>query len=478
MITAERMAAVDENAAELGVSQRQLMESSGRAVADSVRSIADPGARVAIVAGRGNNGGDGFVVPRFLEDYNVSVHLVGRADTITTDISRKNWEVLENAEYDRSEWRDAREIDLPSADVLVDAILGTGVSGEIREPAASAIEAVNESGAYVVSVDVPSGLDADTGELASHAVEPDHVVTFHDRKPGLNALEVPITVADIGIPSAAELFVGPGDLGWMGREAASHKGDAGHVLVIGGGPYTGAPALSGLAALRTGGDLATVACPSSIASTVQSYAPDIIVHAFSGGRLETDHTQELLEVADELDCVLIGPGLGDARESLRAVREFLRAYEGRCVVDADALQVVPDVQTSASVICTPHQGELEAMGGPRNADWRDRMEAVEAYADNLGHTILVKGAYDIVSNGSHTRVARPGNPGMTVGGTGDVLAGIVATIFAQRDDPLMAGSVGAYLNGYAGDLAAEKYGDSLIASDVVELIPPAILEAK
>lgn len=474
MITPERMGAVDRNAAALGISQRQLMESSGRAVAEAVRDRAPGGARVVIVAGRGNNGGDGCVAPRFLDDYDVSLFLLGRADDISTEIARRNFDALRSGEYDIGTWRDSSHIDLPDADVIVDAILGTGVDGPVREPAATAIRGMNASDTPVVSVDIPSGIDPHTGTSASVAVAADEVVTFHDTKPGITDLDVPVTVADIGIPAAAETFVGPGDIWWLERDPTSHKGHSGRILVIGGGPYAGAPALSALAALRSGGDLATVACPASVADAVAGFSPNLIVHDLPGEALGPEHTDTLLDMADGTDVTVLGPGLGSDRSTLDAVESFLANFDGCCVVDADALQVVPQTRTSATLVCTPHQGELANMGGPRREDWRDRQEAVEEYARSIGHTLLVKGHYDIVSDGERTRVSRTGNPGMTVGGTGDVLAGIVATLFAQSEDPLRAASVGAYLNGSAGDLAADSKGDALLASDVVELIPDAI----
>jgi len=271
MISSDRMAVVDANAAALGVPRKQLMESSGHAVARVVREHADPGDRVVVVAGRGNNGGDAFVAARFLNEYDTTTLLLGRPDAIRTDIARENWDALQQAEIDAHEIRDSTALDdgaastrateiLDDAELIVDAMLGTGVTGALREPAASAAERINAAGAPVVAVDVPSGIDADTGDAAGVAVDADHVVTFHDEKPGLAGLDASIEIADIGIPDAAELFVERGDLQFLDRAADSHKGDHGDVLVIGGGPYTGAPALTGQAALRAGADLARIAC--------------------------------------------------------------------------------------------------------------------------------------------------------------------------------------------------------------------------
>jgi NAD(P)H-hydrate epimerase len=472
MITREKMAATDRNAAALGVPRKQLMESSGNAVARAVRAVADPDASVVVVGGRGNNGGDAFVAARFLDEYDVTVHLLGRPESIATDVSRENWEALQSAEYDTRVVKDSTALDLGDPDVVVDGLLGTGVSGAPREPEASAIEAINETEATIVAVDVPSGVDADTGETAGVAVDADRVVTFHDVKPGF-ADRDDVTVADIGIPEAAELFVGPGDLLRLERDPQAHKGDFGRVLVVGGGPYTGAPALSAQACLRAGADLAFVAVPDSIVDQVQSYSENLIVNSSVGTRLLSEHVPDLLERAADVDVVILGPGLGDADDTLAAVGDFLEQYDGKAVVDADALQVVPDVDTDATLVCTPHQGELQKMGGPSADDWHDRADVVEEFAADLGHTLLVKGAYDVVSDGDTTRVNRTGNPGMTVGGTGDVLAGATAAMLSSLD-PVPAASIGAYANGDAGDRVVDEQGYGLLATDLLDALPRAL----
>lgn len=473
MISSTEMAVVDANAEALGVPRKQLMESAGNAVARVVREVADLGDSVVLVCGRGNNGGDGFAAARFLSEYDVTVLLLGRNETITTDIARENWEALGAAELDAREIVDSTAIGLEEPDVIVDAMLGTGTTGALREPEASAAELMNDANAPVVSVDVPSGVDADTGEREAIAVDADYVVTFHDEKAGLEAIDADVTVADIGIPEAAVRFVERGDLLRLTRNPAAHKGDFGRVLVIGGGPYTGAPALSAQAALRAGADLAYVAAPETIAHEIQGYSEDLIVRPFPGDRLEPSDCQELLELSEKMDCVVFGPGLGDASETLDAVAAFLSEYDGTAVVDADALQVVPEIETDATLVCTPHQGELRKMGCETADDWHERADLVEAFAAELGATVLLKGAYDIITDGSRTRVNRTGNPGMTVGGTGDVLAGATGAMACVLD-PLPAAAVGAYANGRAGDLVVEERGYGLVATDLLEALPRAL----
>ncbi len=473
MITGSEMAVIDANAEALGVPRKQLMESSGNAIAETVREVADPEDTIVLVAGRGNNGGDAFVAARFLDEFDVRTRLLGRAESITTDIARENWEALLTAEYDATEIRDSATLELSEADLLVDAMLGTGISGDLREPAATAAEAMNESDTTVVSVDVPSGLDAETGETAATTVDADYVVTFHDTKPGLAQIDADVRVADIGVPDAAERFIERGDLLRLSRSSDSHKGDHGDVLVIGGGPYTGAPALSAQATLRAGADLAKVTCPTSVAHEVQSYSENLILYPMQGTRLEPGHVGPVMEYAREHDVLVIGPGLGDEEETLEAAKAIIESYDGTAIVDADPLQIVPDVETEADLICTPHQGELEQMGGETSDDWRDRTERVAEFAGELGHTLLVKGAYDVVTDGERTRVCRTGNPGMTVGGTGDVLAGVTGALAAVLD-PFDAAALGAFVTGRAGDIVAEEYGHGLLATDLLDAIPEAM----
>jgi NAD(P)H-hydrate epimerase len=192
-----------------------------------------------------------------------------------------------------------------------------------------------------------------------------------------------------------------------------------------------------------------------------------------GRQFEPAHVGPVLEFAAGHDALVVGPGLGDDRETLEAAAAIIEGYDGTVVVDADALQVVPEVETEATLVCTPHQGELVGMGGTTSDDWRERRDLVAAFAGELGHTLLVKGAYDVVSDGEVTRVNRTGNAGMTVGGTGDVLAGVTGALAAVQR-PVHAAAIGAYANGRAGDIVYGERGDGLMASDLLDAIPDAM----
>jgi len=472
MLSSERMAVVDANASYLGVPERTLMENAGKALAREAMNTGDEPDEALVIAGRGNNGGDAFVASRFLEsDAEVTTALVGRASNIHTEEARANFDALTGSEANVVEVRDSTGLgELPfDADVVVDGMLGTGVTGELREPVASAVECVNSSDAAVVSADFPTGVDADatTPEEGAY-VDADRVVAFHDEKPAhawLNE-ETEVAVVDIGIPDAAEEFVGEGDLRILGRDPDSHKGDHGKVLVVGGGPYTGAPALTAGAALRSGCDLVTVATPESAAETVASYSPNLIVRPLEGDHLGPNHVGRVVELAEGADITVLGPGLGSDGDTLDAVREILPRLDC-AVVDADALREVD--AADGDVIATPHAGELA-----RHVDvpdgWRERRDVVEEFSREHGIVTLLKGRYDVISDGETTRVSRTGTPAMTVGGTGDVLAGVCASL-AARLDTFDAACVGAFANGRAGEVSADERGNCITATDLTESLP-------
>ncbi|ERH04317.1 MAG: carbohydrate kinase, YjeF related protein [Halorubrum sp. J07HR59] len=215
--------------------------------------------------------------------------------------------------------------------------------------------------------------------------------------------------------------------------------------------------------------------PAAIADEVQGYDENLIVRPIPGERLSPSHVDRLLELASAHDAVLVGPGLGDAAATMDAVTNFLDRVDGRVVVDADALSVVPTVDTDAELVCTPHRGELTAMGGPEVTDPRDRTDTLEAYAADLGCTILLKSQTDCVTDSDRHRLNRTGNPAMTVGGTGDVLAGATAAL-ACRLNAFQAASVAAYATGRAGDLTTAGRTRGLLATDLLASLPDALTD--
>ncbi len=461
MISREEMQAVDANCQYFGLLPLQLMENAGAAIAREIAAIS-PGKRIAIVAGRGNNGGDAFVAARHLAGFGVTVYLLGRSRDISTGEAKRNWEILERLHWDLREVRDVDDLMLIECDLIVDAIFGTGVKGRVAGLEAAAIDAINRSGKRVLSVDIPSGLGT------NKVVRADYTVTFHRPKPDLGE---GVVVADIGIPPEAELFVGPGDLRLVGRRSLeSHKGDSGRILVIGGGPYTGAPALTALAALRAGADIVTVAAPRRAAKTISGFSPDLIVRELSGDHLNSSDLPALQDLVAAHDVVVMGMGLGRHTDTLEALSCIIPLAK-KVVIDADAL--LPDLPLKG--IITPHAGEFQRISGISllDLDYKERTEPLKGYAREKGITVLLKGKVDLITDGEVMRANTTGNPGMTVGGTGDVLAGIVAAFYA-RTSALRAASAAAFVNGRAGDLVYLEKGFGMLATDLVESIPRAM----
>jgi NAD(P)H-hydrate epimerase len=466
MLTFTKIKVLDLNSEYLGVSTLTLMENAGFVVADEVTNNFGTGKRIAILCGTGNNGGDGFVAARYLMDRNdVKVYLVRPASAIRSYISRVNLEKVEeiSALYQGE--------DLSRFDIVIDAIYGTGLEGDIRDPGKTAIERINASGAIVVSVDVPSGMGTPT------AVHPYMTVTMHDVKEGMTeGNSGRIVVRDIGIPEEAVTHVGPGEfLRYPIARSDSHKGENGRVLVIGGGPYTGAPYLAAMGAYRIGVDLVRVATPSQCAPIIAGYSPSLIVHPLPGNVFSEADVETALAIAEEVDAVVIGPGLGRDQRTMAAVRHLVGQCAKPMVIDADAFHALAKDLSALKGkrgIITPHQKEYETLtGSPLPEGRKERAEIVQRLAKDIGMTVLLKGPVDIISDGVDVNFNKTGNAAMTVGGTGDVLAGICAGLLAKGVKSCRAARMAAFTNGMAGDLAFDKVSYGMLATDVLDQIP-------
>ena len=466
-VTVEEMRALEANADYCGVGYGTLMENAGKAVAGVIMARYSPH-RTLVVCGKGNNGGDGFVVARHLalNGFKVTVMLLGRPEDVKKGPAAGNLEKLFDLGIDVVEAAAPGALHpamFQNFQLIVDAVLGTGSRGEPRGLEREAIELINVSGAPKVSIDVPSGLDCHTG-VCGMCVRPDLVVTFHAPKPGLEQFNH--VVADIGIPERASTFVGPGDLANVRtRGDCSHKGECGRVLVIGGGPFTGAPALVAMAALRAGAGWVTVASPERAADIVASFSPDLITVPLSDRQKIVPADVEIVApLIAKHDVVVIGNGAGRDPETLRALAEMLRLC-GKVVIDADALQ--PDMPLRG--IVTPHCGEFRRISGYDCPG--DLMEqAVMEFSSARNVVTLLKARVSVISDGRRIKFNGTGNPGMAVGGTGDVLAGITGAFYC-RNDAFAAAAVAAFVGGAAGDMACEDKGYWLTATDMVGCIP-------
>jgi NAD(P)H-hydrate epimerase len=458
---------LDMNAEALGVGTAELMENAGRAVADAVLSRTE--GDVLIACGGGNNGGDGAVAARHLAGRRgVTVALAVTRSGAKSQLLERNLRALPRS-VRLLECAEPEE--LPKAGVIVDALLGTGLRAEPREPYASWIKAMNRSGATIVSVDVPSGLG--TGL----AVKPDITVTFHDAKEGMTAASSgDVIIADIGIPAEAHRYTGPGEFTLYPIPAKdTRKGLNGSLLIVGGGPYAGAPALAAFGAQAVGVDLAVVAAPSSCSNIVASYSPNFIVRPLEGDLLSPGNVEAVAELSRDADAVLVGPGLGREPETVKAVRSLLSKLKRPVVIDADGLSALAQgkpMPFTVPAVLTPHSGEFTRLGGSEELDG----EAVSAIARKLKATVLLKRPVDIISDGERVKLNRTGNPAMSHGGTGDVLAGLVGGLLAKGLEPFDAARLGAYISGLAGDDAFDNVGYSLTATDVVACVPRVLIK--
>jgi len=469
MLTFEEVKVLDRNSDFLGVPTSMLMENAGRGVADTVRKTGKK--NILFFCGLGNNGGDGFVAARYLmNDCNVKVILLGSPDDIKTGNAKENYRKIKNIVEEIGNVNISDEI--KKSEVVVDAMLGIGISGRIRQPYLKCINSVNKSRKIVVSVDVPTGLGTKT------AVKPKITVTFNDVKEGMNKKNSgKIIVKKIGIPEDAERYAGPGEIVcYPLPKKDSHKGENGVVLIIGGGPYSGAPALAALAAYRIGVDLVHIATPKKAYPIIASYSPNPIVAPLSSDVLVEKDVKQLLSLSSKVGSVIIGPGLGNAEETKKAVKMFVKKCSKPLVVDASAFDAltIDDIKNKKGVV-TPHRNEFKRLTGAKLSDDVDKnVKMVERFARKTRMTILLKGSIDIISNGRKTKLNRTGNPGMSVGGTGDVLSGIVGGLLAKNVSSFNAAKMAAFINGFAGDLAFKEKSYSLLATDVIEKIPEVL----
>lgn len=504
LVTAAQMREMDRKTIEeFGLPGIVLMENAGRAVADAAWGLLpDDAGRVLIIAGKGNNGGDGFVAARHLNarGVEVAVLLLCPADELTGDAAincgyaqKIGLTVLE--EPDDETLVGAIEL----ADVVVDAILGTGIAGDVHGRARDVVEMLEYAVAPIVAVDIPSGVQSDTGEVLGAAVEAHTTVTFALAKTGLvqypgKAHVGEMCVADIGIPPAIlddpeieTYYTEASDCQAMlpYRAPDANKGDAGRVLVIGGAPgLTGAPSMTGYAAARAGGGLVTVGIPAPLNVIVASKLTEVMtlpLPADEEGTLSLETLELLLEWAEKVDAVALGPGLSLRGEVPELVEALTEQIEKPLIIDADALNALAvnlDVLRNRQypTIITPHPGELSRLTDmPIPAIQADRLRAARETAEDLNCVVVLKGAGTVVAEPNGEVWINPSsNPGMASGGMGDVLTGIIAALAAGGADLMSAAVAGVYLHGLAGDIAAEEMGPrGFLAMDVADRLPAA-----
>jgi ADP-dependent NAD(P)H-hydrate dehydratase / NAD(P)H-hydrate epimerase len=452
LISPARMRAVDANAIALGVTELQLMEGAGKALADMARSAGPE--RILVLCGKGNNGGDGMAAARYLQrEVMTDVCYLDngkRSDSCEHQLSAlKHCRVTLHPFQCRDDIEGIRPLFM-NADVIIDAILGTGSAGPVKEPLSTCVRMANASKAQIIAADVPTG-----------GMRADRICAFHRAKIAGS------TVVDIGIPVEAECFTGPGDLTLLpSRERKAHKGAGGTVLVIGGGPYQGAPWLAGLGALRAGADIVRIASP------VFEPVPDLIYERLSGVQIGEEHVEQLITLAEHADVVICGNGLGAGSHG--AIQTVIPHCK-KAVIDADALRL-PLPAASGETLYTPHAGEFLRITGTELSDYLGE-RAMAVKSSGIRGTILLKGPTDIITDGKRVRFNRTGDPAMTVGGTGDILAGMVGALLCHLP-AFEAACIGAYVNGRAGQTVAAERGEGMLATDLVDQIPRELFRGR
>lgn len=479
------MAVVEANAVALGSTVDFLMENAGRAVAEeATRHLPSPPARVAVVAGTGNNGGDATCASFYLHQwgYTPEIWLLRPPAEIASRAARRCFERIERRCTIHLGVPRAEE--LASMPLILDGLLGTGQGGRLRTPVREAVLALRASRAPILSIDVP------TGVLDPDGLRPSWTVSLtcpkEEMAPGTSG---EVTIRDIGIPPDAWHRTGPGEFLFFPRPTGrGDRGRSGRVVVIGGGPYAGAPALTAIAALRSGAERATVLAPEGAAERVQSFGPNLVVRSFGRDRFRPTDVSEILEFVRTAhpDAVALGMGTGAHPETVAALLEIERGLVGSVplLVDADGLAGLPtppEIEQSAEkpvLIATPNAGEFERyFGVPRAASPPERTERARATAAGRRITLLAKGDPDLLSDGVSTFENAHHHPAMTVGGSGDVLGGVVASLLAQGVYSLHAARLGTWWVGEAGTRVAARKSYGLVATDIIEELPAVLVTA-
>jgi len=512
IVTTGQMQQMDKNTIEtFGIPGRVLMENAGRGALGVISDHFDlEGTGVAVVAGRGNNGGDGFVIGRYLMEMGVSVSffLLSTRDRVRGD-ARANMDLVLTllAEHPLSQFievpgREALELAaeiMLDHDLFVDAIFGTGLNSDVRGIYRDVIELINDSGKAVFSVDIPSGINADTGAVCGTAIQADATATFafakagHILYPG-NVHTGDLEVIDIGIPGHIARAQSPGiflpdthDIADLipARDFNAHKGSSGHLLVLAGSPgKTGAAALCANGAMRTGAGLVTLGVPETLMSTVEPMVIEPMTAPLAqtgSGGLDAPALDDIITLLADKAALAMGPGMGTDPGTRELIKSIMAIACIPMVIDADGLNCIandPGIldTVKAPVVLTPHPGEMARLTGKTTGEiQQNRMETARCFAEKHKTILVLKGAQTLVACPDGTvSICPTGNPGMACGGMGDVLTGMIAAFLAQGLPPESAAVAGVYAHGLCGDLLARDHTFGFTASDMVAGIPQAL----
>jgi hydroxyethylthiazole kinase-like uncharacterized protein yjeF len=496
LLDASQMRAVDQWAIEQQrIPSLDLMERAGMGVARAVEELA-PNGPLGVICGKGNNGGDGLVAARLLREVarEVTVVCLAPPEELSPD-ALVNLERLPGERPLALEDPVAREA-IERAEAIVDALLGTGFSGVAQGAVAEAIEAINAAPGRVVSVDMPSGVDASTGVVAGSAIEAAKTVTFHAAKPGLwihpgKSFAGETDTIEIGIPRDAP---GASEVGLIrdsvlealqSRAADSTKFTSGHVVVVGGSRgLTGAPAMASLAAMRAGAGYVTACVPASLQGILDTQLMEVMTYGLPDerGALTPEGLPAVMGLLTRAGALALGPGLGRDPHSARFARELAREAPLALVLDADGLNahtgsLAQLADRQAPTVITPHAGELARLLEVESEEVRrERLSHARKAAEQAGAVVVLKGDDSLVVEPTgRLAISRGNSPGLATAGTGDVLTGTIAALLAQGMEPFTAAAAGVQLHAQAGREAARRQGspEGVIAGDVIAALPRA-----
>lgn len=490
LLTAKQAKKIDEYTINtLGVPSITLMERASSQIADAAMEIME-NSTAAVFAGSGNNGGDGYGAAVELIRAGKTVRIFATAEAKTTDAIRMSQRASRlGVEPEPMEVMDDHEIEeyLSTCSVIIDAIYGVGYRPPLTGQAKRAAELINASGVKVVAADMPSGINTDTGEVDPDAVKADITVTFTHPKIGqlitpgtLNCGQVRPVDIGISVPDDVVFDACTVDSVTLPRRRRdAHKGNFGRILIIAGSTcYTGAPSFASHAAVRSGAGLVFLGVPESVYQIEAMKNDEAMVFPLpcdDNGRLSADALPQILEKLKTSTVCLVGPGLGVSDDTSKIVEGILQNSAVPVIVDADGINSLSqhiDIldRVSCPVILTPHDGEFARLGGDLSS--HDRLTAARDFSKKHGITLVLKGYHTITAlpDGS-AYVNTTGGPGMAKGGSGDVLAGMIAAFTAQFEDRSFSVPAAVYLHGKAGDLCAERHGEySMTPSDVIDAI--------
>lgn len=504
IVSAEEMRSIDRATSErYGVPSLTLMENAGRAVAEHALTQYGLAQRIAVLCGKGNNGGDGLVAARHLQEKGKTIHVILLSDA--ADLRGDAAAMYEKLPIGASVVRTSEELKsaIGSADLYVDAILGTGFKPPVKGLYAEAIELLNQTAAPVIAVDIPSGADADAMTRQQGVIaRASSIITFTAPRPAhifSSLTSGPTWVAPIGSPDEAIVsslqlnVITAKDVGLLlaPRREDSNKGLYGHVLVVGGSVgKAGAAAMAGMSALRAGAGLATVATAKSVLPTVAGFYPELMTEPLpetAAGTIATEAGLRIEELLKMMTVLAIGPGISRDPHTTTLVRSLVANQKLPMVVDADGLNAFQGHAqemngAGRTLVITPHPGEMARLAGCSTADvQKDRLGVARRFAAERGVIVVLKGHRTlVVQPDGEAWVNTTGNPGMSTGGTGDILTGMVAGMIAQHpQEAMLAVCAAVHLHGLAGDVMREILGEhSLVATDLLRGLPEAFQETR